>query len=128
MEISVSSGQRVELIDITDKVREKVSISDGILVVYTPHTTTGIFVNENDGPLVSDVEKVLGELAPQGAGYAHDPAEGNADAHIRGILLGNSAVLPVSGGKLELGTWQSIFFFEGDGPRSRRIIIKQIQE
>ena len=125
--LNIRSGKRTELIDITDLVADSISISDGLVVVYTPHTTTGIFVNEPDPALLEDIEKSLGKLVPQGAGYAHDPGEGNADSHIRGILIGNSVVVPVEKGKMVLGTWQSILFAELDGPRSRKVIVKQIQ-
>jgi len=123
MQIPIKSTSRVELIDITKKIEP--TISDGVVVIYTPHTTTGIFINENEPRLLEDVKKLLERLVPKGE-WAHDVQEGNADAHLRGILLGSSVVVPVSEGKLDLGTWQSIFFYEGDGPRSRRVIIKEI--
>lgn len=124
MELSISSKSRVDLIDITSQI--KPSIEDGILVVYTPHTTTAIFVNENDSNLVQDIQKSLEELVPQGK-WKHDVEEGNSDSHIKGILIGNSAVVPVTNGKLDLGTWQGVFFAELDGPRSRKVIIKEIK-
>ena len=124
MQLSLKTKSRIDIIDITKKIEP--TISDGVVVVYTPHTTTGIFINENEPRLLEDVKKMLGAVAPQG-GWAHDVQEGNADAHLRGILLGSSVVVPVSEGKLDLGTWQSVFFYEGDGPRSRRVIIKEIQ-
>jgi secondary thiamine-phosphate synthase enzyme len=125
--LNIRSGRRTELIDITGLVADSISISSGLVVVYTPHTTTGIFVNEKDPALLVDIEKALGKLVPQGASYAHDPGEGNADSHIKGILMGNSVVVPVEDGKMVLGTWQSIIFAELDGPRSRKVIVKEVQ-
>jgi len=124
MTLRLETKQRVELIDITSSI--KPSIPDGILLVYTQHTTTGIFVNENDRELLKDVEKLLSQLVPRG-NWEHDAEEGNADSHMRGILLGHSVVIPITDGKLDLGTWQRVFFYEGDGPRSRKVIIKEIK-
>lgn len=126
MEIPVKTKERVDFVNITDLVGSKVSIDSGIVVVYTPHTTTGIFINEDESNLIEDVKSLLERIAPQG-GWKHDSQEGNADAHLRGILLGSSVVVPVSNGKLDLGSWQSVFFYEGDGPRSRKVIIKEIK-
>jgi secondary thiamine-phosphate synthase enzyme len=90
--------------------------------VYVPHTTAGLTVNEGADPDVTrDILDQLEKLAPQGGRYRH--AEGNSDAHIRSALLGISQLLPVSGGNLALGTWQSVFFCEFDGPRRRRVFV-----
>ncbi len=124
MEIKILTKSRVDLVDITSKL--KPTIKNGILLAYTPHTTTGLFINENEPNLLKDIKKMLEKLVPQG-GWAHDYQEGNADAHLRGILLGSSVVVPVSSSKLNLGTWQSIFFAELDGPRERNIIVKEIE-
>ncbi|HIJ98944.1 TPA: YjbQ family protein [archaeon] len=127
MKISVSSRSRVDLIDVTGEVEKNLKIKEGIVVVYTPHTTCGLFINEYDSGLKKDIVKLLEKLVPQGAGWAHDPEEGNADSHMRSILLGHSVVVPVDNGKLQLGTWQSIFFAELFGPRTREVIIKEIK-
>ncbi len=127
MKISVNSKSRVDLIDITGEIEKKVKIKEGIVVVYTPHTTCGLFINENDSGLKKDILKLLEKLVPQGEGWAHDTEEGNADSHMRSILLGHSVVVPVENGKLLLGKWQSIFFAELFGPRKREIIIKEIK-
>lgn len=124
MELQVRSSSQVELIDITDSLTS--NITEGVLVVYTPHTTTGVFINENDSALFEDIRKFLEKAVPQG-GWKHDADEGNADAHLRRILLGSSVTIPVTNGKLDLGTWQHVFFYEGNGPRNRRVIIKQIK-
>ncbi len=152
MKISISSKSRVDLIDITQEIENAIKIKDGIVIIYTPHTTCGIFLNENESGLKKDILKLLEKLVPQGAGttrglgnrfsntydererptnprvvWAHDPEEGNADSHMRAILLGHSAVVPVENGKLQLGAWQSIFFAELFGPRTREVIIKEIK-
>ena len=124
-EIPVKSVSRTELIDITDKVRAAVSksgVGHGLCVVYCPHTTAAITVNENADPSVqTDIIKKLGDLVPPNAGYTH--AEGNADAHIKSALIGNSRTILVKNGRLVLGTWEGIFFCEFDGPRSRKVLV-----
>ena len=128
--IQINTSRRVEVVDITSEVQkevEKSGIKDGLAVVYTPHTTTAIVINENEPGLIEDIVFVLDRLIPRGAGYMHDEIDNNADSHLRAMLLGNSVVIPVTNGKLELGTWQRIMFLELDGPRSRRVIVKVIE-
>jgi secondary thiamine-phosphate synthase enzyme len=124
--INVKSKSRVEFIDVTGMVQETVKeadIKDGICYLYVPHTTAGITINEGADPSVQrDIQNTLNKLAPQDINYFH--REGNADAHIKSTLVGTSIHVIVDGGKLLLGTWQSIFFCEFDGPRHRRIAIK----
>ncbi|RKY51892.1 MAG: YjbQ family protein, partial [Candidatus Neomarinimicrobiota bacterium] len=91
--------------------------------IYCPHTTAGLTINENADPdVVEDIKSTLGKLIPSGAGYSH--IEGNADAHIKSSIIGNSVELIISNGNLILGTWQGIFFCEFDGPRTRRVWVK----
>ena len=121
--IDVRTRGRDELVDITDQgaqaVRES-GVADGVATVYVPHTTAGVTINENADPDVArDIRNHLNHLVPAGAGYAH--VEGNSDAHIKSSLLGPSLVLIVSGGRPVLGTWQAIYFCEGDGPRRRKV-------
>jgi len=127
--IEIRTKSRVEIVDITSQVQEEVSksgVNDGIAVVYTKHTTTAIVVNENESGLMKDLLDLMEKLVPQGAGYRHDSIDNNADAHLRALLLGNSAVIPVTDGRLDLGTWQRILFIELDGPRTRRVIVKVV--
>jgi secondary thiamine-phosphate synthase enzyme len=98
-----------------------------MVIVYTKHTTTAITVNENESGLKEDMLNILERVIPTGAGYEHDRIDNNADAHLRAILIGNSITVPVSGGNLDLGTWQSILFVELDGPRKRKIGMKVIK-
>ena len=114
--------------DITTQVQDvvkKSEVSEGICVVYVPHTTAGITINEGADPDVRrDILEQLERLVPRDGPYRH--IEGNADAHIKASLLGSSVLIPVSGGRLFLGTWQAVFFGEFDGPRSRRVIVQVI--
>ena len=123
IEIGLKTSKRSEMIDITQMVEEELRTADlreGMAVVYVPHTTAGITINENADPSVrSDIQETLSRLVPYGAGYSH--LEGNADSHIKASLMGSSVTVIVEGGKLRLGTWQGIFFCEFDGPRSRRV-------
>ena len=123
IEISLRTSNRSEMVDITGMVEEegrKAGLREGMVVVYVPHTTAGVTINENADPSVcSDIQATLSRLIPYGAGYSH--LEGNADSHIKASLMGSSITVIVEGGKLRLGTWQGIFFCEFDGPRSRRV-------
>ncbi len=125
--IEIRTRKRVEIIDITEKVEEFVKdVEDGIALVYTRHTTTAIVINENEPGLLEDIINILNRLVPSNAGYMHDRIDNNADSHLRAILLGNSVVVPVINGRLDLGTWQRILFIELDGPRTRRVTVKVI--
>jgi secondary thiamine-phosphate synthase enzyme len=126
LQLKIETSKRVELVDITSQVQEEVrksGIPEGVCVVSTWHTTAGIIINENESGLREDIVELLNKLAPASAGYRHDCIDNNADSHLRAVLLGASETLPVSGGKLELGTWQRIFFAEMDGPRNRKVNI-----
>lgn len=123
-EIRISTQKREELADITRVVAElakSAGWSDGVICLFCRHTTCGLTINEGADPAVrEDLIRFFRGIAPRENSWAH--AEGNTDAHIRASLLGCSALVPVSSGKLCLGTWQSIYLYEGDGPRSRSII------
>ncbi|WP_457644181.1 secondary thiamine-phosphate synthase enzyme YjbQ [Persephonella sp.] len=124
--IEVVTQKRTHFEDITDAVQEVIDesgIDEGICCVYVPHTTAGVFINENADPDVKwDIEKTLDKLIPWEDHYSH--IEGNAAAHIKSVLTGNSLYIPVKNGKLLLGIWQGIFFAEFDGPRDRKVIVK----
>ncbi len=125
-EISVQTNSRVEMIDITSAVQKAVGeekIEEGICLVYTPHTTAAITINENADPDVPrDILAALEKAVPFSVNYRH--AEGNSAAHVKFSLVGASELVIIENGRLVLGTWQSIFFCEFDGPRTRRFIIK----
>ncbi len=125
---SVSSGQRTELIDISAKVKNAISdsgISEGFCVVYTPHTTAAITINENADPSVkSDIKLKIDDVIDNDPRFNH--AEGNSDSHIKSSLFGCSEHLIINGGRPVLGTWQGIFFCEFDGPRSRKVHVQVV--
>jgi secondary thiamine-phosphate synthase enzyme len=125
-EIPVESHERAELIKLdakVEKIIEQSGVKEGVCHIYVPHTTAGVTINEGADPAVGgDLLARLEQLVPRNARYAH--AEGNADSHIKASLVGASATVIVEGGKPVLGTWQSIFFCEFDGPRSRRVVAK----
>ncbi|MFZ3059901.1 MAG: secondary thiamine-phosphate synthase enzyme YjbQ [Candidatus Methanoperedens sp.] len=128
--MDIQTTTRTELIDITDRVRAIVKESgtkDGICVISTRHTTGSIIINENERGLRGDILEMLETLIPENKSYAHNQIDNNADAHLRAALLGNSAVLPIEDGHLVLGTWQSVFFVELDGPRNRSVNVKILE-
>jgi len=129
--IELNSRKEVEVIDMTSYVEKAVQesrIEQGICLIYTLHTTTGIVVNEAEPGLIRDMTKLMASLVPQGAGYLHDRFDNNAHAHLQAMLLGNSVVIPVEGRRLILGTWQKILFVELDGPRQRMVYVKIIRD
>jgi secondary thiamine-phosphate synthase enzyme len=127
--MQIKTGKRIELIDITNRVKDELKdtgVQNGICVISTKHTTTSIIINENESGLVSDIIELLNKLVPGHAGYAHDRIDNNADSHLKALLLGSSEIIPVIDGHLQLGTWQSIFLAEMDGPRTRDITVTVI--
>jgi secondary thiamine-phosphate synthase enzyme len=124
--VTVPTEQRTDLVDLTELLAEMLATSgmrSGALVAYVPHTTAGITINENADPSVPrDVLMVLDRLVPASLPFSH--AEGNGDAHAKAVLVGSSVTIPVEGGRLQLGTWQGVFFAEFDGPRRRRLLVQ----
>jgi len=125
-EIAVRTERRTQLLDVTAAVAKLVQdsgVRSGVCYLYVPHTTAGVLINENADPdVAADIEAALTRLIPKNGAYRH--AEGNSDSHIKTALVGTSATIFISGGQLELGRWQGIFFCEFDGPRSRRLRVK----
>ena len=121
--LRVDSLERVELIDITNLVAGAIAslgVRDGVCMVYVPHTTAAVTINESYDPDVCrDMTTSLNALVPRDNGYRH--AEGNSDAHIKASLIGASEMVPIEDGKPALGRWQGIFFCEFDGPRKRKV-------
>lgn len=124
-EISIKTGKRNELVDITCEVQKAVAksgVKEGLCIVYCPHTTAAITINENaDHHVKHDILTALERLVPKSAGYSH--AEGNSDAHIKAALMGNSRAVLVQSGRLLLGAWEGIMLAEFDGPRQRKLIV-----
>lgn len=129
-EIQVSSKTKAELVDITAEVHRCVresGVQQGICVLFVPHTTAGVTVNENWDPSVkADILAVLDRLVPWQGSYRH--TEGNAAAHVKASLLGSSQTLFIQNGKLVLGTWQGVFLAEFDGPRRREVLVRIISD
>jgi len=122
MEISIHTQKRSEVMDITRNVQQacKQWGGTGLVQVYCPHTTCSVAVNEKFDPAVrEDILAWLERSVPQQGPYIHE--EGNSDAHIKSILMGNQAIVPVRQGNLLLGRWQGVFFLEFDGPRARTL-------
>ena len=125
---SVSTHSSTEMVNITSQVQNELKhseIKSGICIVYVPHTTAGITINEGADPaVVRDMVMELNKIVPLQDGYDH--AEGNSAAHIKTSLFGSSVQIPVEDSRLTLGTWQSVFLCEFDGPRNRRVIVQVI--
>lgn len=123
---SVRTGSRTDFCDITGRVAEAVrsiGLDSGPVTVFVPHTTAGVTINENADPdVVADLSMVLDRMVPWTGGYRH--AEGNTAAHVKASLMGASVQVLVEGGELKLGTWQSIYLCEFDGPRNRQVWIR----
>ncbi|MCE5243766.1 MAG: secondary thiamine-phosphate synthase enzyme YjbQ [Syntrophobacteraceae bacterium] len=128
--IQVNTPDHAVMVDVTDVIAraiEKHEVRSGICVVYVPHTTAGIMVNEGADPAVmDDILAILEKLAPWRGGYRH--TEGNSAAHMKAILIGGSKTIIIDGGRLMLGTWERIFLCEFDGPRTRKIRIKILSD
>ncbi len=126
--IEVRTGKREELIDITAEIERIVARAgrrDGLCLVFVPHTTAGITINENSDPDVkADILMTLGRAVPDNLPFAH--SEGNSTGHVKASLVGSSVTVPIDDGKLRLGTWQGITFCEFDGPRGRKVWVKII--
>jgi len=129
-EIKITTTKRNEMIDITNQIQNVVNkekLHNGILIAYVPHTTAGITINEGADPSVQrDIIETLEKLIPESNSYYH--MEGNSDAHIKASLLGSSVTILVENNKLVRGTWQHIFFYEGDGPRNRKVYIEILKK
>lgn len=124
--LEVETSARDQLVDITRGINEflaRTGAEEGMCLVYVPHTTAGVTINEGADPSVAgDILMQLDKLVPQRNGYRH--MEGNSAAHIKAFLAGADKMVPVTGGKLALGTWQKVFLCEFDGPRQRKVLVK----
>ncbi|MFO7965723.1 MAG: secondary thiamine-phosphate synthase enzyme YjbQ [Desulfobacterales bacterium] len=127
--LTVKTSHKTQFVDITNDVKRLVresGVREGILIVYVPHTTAGVTINENADPEVqADILTSLNTIVPENATYRH--LEGNSSAHIKSSLIGASQCIPITGGDVCLGTWQGIFFCEFDGPRERKAYIRILE-
>jgi secondary thiamine-phosphate synthase enzyme len=120
---TVETDERCSVVDVTDRVAEALpDDAAGTAAVFVEHTTAGIAVNEAEPRLLADFEDALADLVPDG-GWAHDELDGNADSHVRALLVGASETVPVVDGDPALGTWQSVLLVECDGPRTRTVTV-----
>jgi secondary thiamine-phosphate synthase enzyme len=126
--LTFTTDKRYEMVHITPQVEEIVrrsGIEDGLCFVSPMHITAAIYVNDNEDGLIEDLGTWLEKLAPASPGYKHHrTGEDNADAHLKALLLHHETTLPVTRGRLDLGTWQRVFYAEFDGQRSKRVIVK----
>ena len=123
-EFSIRSSQPIQLLDLTDNVAALVKgVKEGICLVYLPHATAGIIVNEYEPNLEQDFMEFFSKLAPKSKEWKHNKIDDNAEAHLKSALASPSATVPVADGKLVLGTWQRILLCEFDGPRQRRVVV-----
>ncbi len=129
MVLTVKTRAQTELVDITADVSRLVAdsgVRNGLCLVYVPHTTAGVTINENADPSVpKDLLMVLNQMVPWKADYRH--LEGNSPAHVKSTLVGASQTIAVENGRLVLGTWQGVFFCEFDGPRSRTVQVHIVE-
>ena len=127
--LSIQTNRHTEMQDITAKIRKAVSesgVRDGICMVFVPHTTAAVTINENADPdVVRDFTKEIGKIVPWEDGYLH--MEGNSAAHLKSSMIGFSEHIIIEEGRLQLGTWQGIYFCEYDGPRNRHVKVKIVE-
>ena len=124
-EFTVETDAKTTVVDITDRVEDALPAdAEGVCTVFVRHTTAGVVVNENERRLLDDLADGLDTLVPD-EGWNHDTLDGNADSHVRAMLVGASETVPVEDGELQLGRWQSVLFVECDGPRTRTVDVRR---
>ena len=121
-ELKINTSKNFQIIDITSKINDLIDINNGFISIFSKHSTSAIVVNENESGLLDDFEFILKNLIPDNFSYKHDLIDNNAVSHLKSFILSSSESLPVKNKKLDLGTWQSVFFIELDGPRHSRTI------
>lgn len=130
-DLTISSNQEVDIINITDEIKKQVkesNINNGVVNIFSQHTTIAFYINEDEPNLREDIETLLEKLVPKGVSYQHNLKDDNADSHLRSIILLPFVILPIEKGEISLGTWQNIMCIDLDGPRKRRIRIQIIGE
>jgi secondary thiamine-phosphate synthase enzyme len=130
--LQFETKKRREYLNVTDRVQEEVTksgIREGLCLVSAMHITAGVWVNDAEEGIISDIDEMLETIAPFGKNYRHHrTGEDNGDAHLKSILVHNQTVLPVTAGRLDLGPWQQVYYAEFDGRRRKRVIVKVIGE
>ena len=120
--LKINTNKNFEIIDITSQINNLIDIEEGIISIFSRHSTSAIVVNENESGLLNDLEFMLNNIVSDKFSYQHDRSDNNAKSHLKSLLLSSSESLPVKNHKLDLGTWQSVFFVELDGPRAGRTV------
>ena len=120
--LKINTNKNFEIIDITSEINGLIDVDEGIISIFSRHSTSAIVVNENESGLLKDLEFTLDNLITDKFSYSHDRIDNNARSHLKSFLLSSSECLPIRNGRLDLGTWQSVFFIELDGPRQSRTI------
>ena len=120
--LTLNTKRKFEIIDITSQINDLIDIDNGIISIFSRHSTTAIVVNENEAGLLRDLEFTLDNLIGDKFTYQHDRIDDNARSHLKSFILSSSECLPIRNSRLDLGTWQSVFFIELDGPRHNRQI------
>ena len=127
-EITVRTQSHTEFVVLDHEIQtiiDKTGVDQGVVYISVPHTTAGVTINENADPdVVRDMTMILDRIVPWEGGYAH--AEGNSAAHVKASMMGNCTHVPIENGRLQFGTWQSVYFCEFDGPRQRKVWIQVI--
>lgn len=118
----LNTNKNFEIIDITSMINQEIDIDSGIVNIFSKHSTSAIVVNENESGLLDDLELMLSDLVSDKYSWKHDNIDNNAKSHLKSFLLSSSETIPITQGKLDLGTWQSVFFIELDGPRKNRTV------
>ena len=130
-EINLKTERKTQLVNITEQVQAALVDANGAAaaLVYVPHTTAGVTINEHADPNVArDLEMSMERIVEDGWPYKHwEPGDENASSHMRAVMIGPQVIVPLDGGKLALGTWQGIFFCEFDGPRSRKVLVSVLR-
>lgn len=122
---SVQTEQGISVTDVTDRVSKSIplEVDRGLCTIHVPHTTAGITLNEAESGLLADIETVMTALFDDDTEFRHDEIDDNAAAHLQSMFLDSSVTVPVTAGDLDLGTWQSVLLFDGDGPRTRSVSV-----
>lgn len=127
-----NTSKRRDYINITDEVAQRVTksgVKEGMVLVSAMHITAGVYINDAEDGLITDIDEWLDQLAPQGKNYRHHhTGEDNGDAHLKNLLIGHEVIVPITNGRMDLGPWQQIYYAEFDGRRKKRLIIKVMGE
>ncbi len=129
--LELESTYKLEIVDITRNINAAIAesgVRKGLVNIYSKHSTSGIFINENESGLLEDFMDVIQLIIPMTGNYQHNRIDNNADSHLRSFIIGCNENIPFKDASMSLGTWQSVFFLEFDGPRSRQITITIIGE